>query len=587
MAETITCPKCGAEIEVAQALSERLATSLRAEFEAKDRLRDEAIARREAAVRAAKERLEADRAALDEKVSEQLKAREAALKARLKKQADEDAAAEVQTLNEQLAEMKVKLGTAKKAEAEARRKELELKEREEQLALEVEKAVQQERTKIREAARAQALEQAQAESAERDAELDRLRAVSEEQEKRLAQARATELGLVKREAALRDREASVALDVERQLLERQQAIKEEARRQVEEQHRLREAEQDKKITDLVSQMEEWKRRAEQGSQQLQGEVQELVLEDELRRRFPFDAIEEVPKGMQGADTVHRVRDATAAECGVILWESKRTRNWSDGWLAKLRDDQRAAKADLAVLVSEALPRGCDTFAFIDGIWVTSWSCAFGLAEALRMSLQEVGKARRATQGQQGKMEMLYGYLTGPEFAHRVTGIVESFSSLRDDLQDEKRAMQRIWAKREKQLERALTSSSGLYGDLQGIVGRSLPAIETLELPAGIEAPVASGHEGESSGVDKAEGADDELVVVSATPVSLDRAIRFLREHPGFHGRQELVDGAGIDEREWSDVADQLATDPRVERAGVKRGTRYRWVGRSVVRPPEA
>ena len=168
---------------------------------------------------------------------------------------------------------------------------------------------------------------------------------------------------------------------------------------------------------------------------------------------------------------------------MILWESKRTKNWTDSWLPKLRDDQRAMKAELAALVSVALPEGAQPVSQIDGVWVSDYACATGLARALRQGLLGVASATQALEGKQGKMDMLYAYLTGPEFRNRVEGLLDPFRTMMDDLRKEKAAIQRLWSKREKQIERASGSASGLYGDLQGIVGGTIPELEALRLPA--------------------------------------------------------------------------------------------------------
>ena len=250
---------------------------------------------------------------------------------------------------------------------------------------------------------------------------------------------------------------------------------------------LKEAEKDKLIKDLTTQIGDLKRKSEQGSQQLQGEILEIQLEDLLARTFPHDSIDEVPKGIKGADVLQNVYDATGNRCGAILWESKRTKSWSDKWLPKLRDDQRAAKAEIAAIISIELPKDVSTFSNIDGVWVTNWSCTIGLATALRSSLIEVAHAKQALDGQQGKMDLLYSYLSGSEFRHRVEGIVEAFVTMKTGLDKEKRAMERIWSEREKQLDRAIRQTAGLHGDLSGIIGQALPAIEQLELPA-LESP---------------------------------------------------------------------------------------------------
>jgi hypothetical protein len=185
----------------------------------------------------------------------------------------------------------------------------------------------------------------------------------------------------------------------------------------------------------------------------------------------------------GGDVTHRVNGPLGQPCGTILWESKRTKNWSDGWLAKLREDQRAAKAEIAVIVSQALPKGVDTFDLVDGVWVTHPRAALPVAMTLRHTLLEVSLARQSSEGQQTKMEMVYQYLTGPRFRQRVQAIVEAFSSMQEDLDKEKRAITKQWAKREEQIERVMGATVGMYGDLQGIAGRSLQEIEGLGFAA--------------------------------------------------------------------------------------------------------
>jgi hypothetical protein len=234
--------------------------------------------------------------------------------------------------------------------------------------------------------------------------------------------------------------------------------------------------------------EELKRKAEQGSQQLQGEVQELELENLLRLKFPFDSIEPVAKGEFGGDVLQRVVSQTGHQSGSILWESKRTKNWSDAWLTKLREDQRTAKAEISILVSQILPKGIDAFDVIDGVWVTSPRAALPVATALRYTLLQVSTARQANEGQHTKTEMVYQYLTGPRFRHRVEAIVDAFSSMKDDLHKERKAIMKQWAKREEQIDRVMDATVGMYGDLQGIAGKSLQEIDGLELSA-LEGPV--------------------------------------------------------------------------------------------------
>src|SRR5262245_5101187 len=212
--------------------------------------------------------------------------------------------------------------------------------------------------------------------------------------------------------------------------------------EAEESLKLKVSEKEQQIYSMQRQIDDLKRKAEQGSQQLQGEVLELELEATLRTHFPQDYIEPVGKGEFGGDVLQRVAGPIGHPCGSLLWETKRTKNWTDAWLAKLRADQRAAGAELAVLVSNALPKGVETFGYVDGIWVTDFRFVVPLAIALRQSLIEVASARQAQEGQDTKMELVYQYLTGPKFKHRVEAIVEKFADMQADLNRERRAMTR-------------------------------------------------------------------------------------------------------------------------------------------------
>jgi hypothetical protein len=311
-------------------------------------------------------------------------------------------------------------------------------------------------------------------------ELQDLRRQAAEKDERLRAAEQAELELRKQKRALEERERRLELETARRLDEERCKIEEQAIRQVEEQHRLRDAEKEKKLQDALAVNEELRRKLQQGSQQTQGEVLELELEELLRAEFPFDHIEPVPKGMNGADLVQRVHNKTGHCCGTVVWESKRTKGWSDAWIQKLKDDLRLVKGDIAVIVSEALPKDIDNFGQLKGVWVTGRSCALSLAAALRCMLIEVSTTRAAAICKNEKMEVLYSYLSGSEFKQRVEAIVESFIEMQEDLQEERRVTERRWSKREKQIQRVITNTSGMYGDLQGLIGSSLRTIAALE-----------------------------------------------------------------------------------------------------------
>ena len=291
----------------------------------------------------------------------------------------------------------------------------------------------------------------------------------------------SELELLKQKREIELERSQLKLQVARELDSGRQQLVEETKKQFAQEFELKIAEKDKQIGDLRKTADDLKRKADQGSQQLQGEVQELALEAMLESHFRHDKICPVAKGQSGADALQRVFDLDGRECNSILWESKRTKAWSKSWLEKLRDDQRNAKAAFAVLVSEALPAGITTFGLVEGVWVCSWSCIVPLATALRIGLIETAKANVAAEGQSEKMELVYQYLAGQEFQQRISGIVEAFVSLQTEMAKEKRSMNLIWGRRGKQLERAIANAAGFYGDLQGIVGASLPTLPELSL----------------------------------------------------------------------------------------------------------
>jgi hypothetical protein len=242
------------------------------------------------------------------------------------------------------------------------------------------------------------------------------------------------------------------------------------------------AEKEKLIAEMQKQIASLNQKVEQGSQQLQGEVLELDLEAQLRAEFPHDHIEPVPKGMRGADILHHVFTSTGQECGTIIWEAKRTKGWNNGWTAKLKEDQRTAKAELAVIVSVALPDTIRNFGVVDNVWLCDRVSMLALATALRQGLVGAATARLAETGKQGKMEELYQYLCSTEFRQHVEGLVESFVELQKELGKERRAMEKIWAAREKQITRAIRHTALLYGSIQGIAGGgALPEIKQLQL----------------------------------------------------------------------------------------------------------
>ena len=384
-------------------------------------------------------------------------------------------------------------------DADAAKREAALREREEALAKaqqtvddQVTEKVRLERNRIVAEEAKKAKLAVQMDLDQKDREKSDLQALLQQRDDKLAEAQQAQAELIRKKREYEDAKRELDLTVEKRVQEGLAVTREQAKKEAEEGLKLKVMEKEQTIVSMQKQIEELKRKAEQGSQQLQGEVQELELEALLGAKFPFDTIEPVPKGEHGGDVLHHVTSPSGQSCGMILWESKRTKNWSEGWLVKLREDQRSAKAEVAVIVSQVLPKGVETFELVEGIWVVHPKAMLPVAVTLRQMLIEVASARQSTEGQQTKMEMIYEYLTGPRFRHRVEAIVEAFSTMKDDLDKEKKAITKQWAKREKQIERVMQATVGMYGDLQGIAGKSLKEIEGLELTA-LNPPTSEGE----------------------------------------------------------------------------------------------
>ena len=374
---------------------------------------------------------------------------------------------ERQRLNAALAEREKNLA-ATAADLEARSKSV---------AEEIAKGLEAERAKLREAASREAAEKSSLAIKDLEDQLAR-------QNKRVADAEAAELELRKKQRELQEAKASMELDMARKLDEERQRIAETARVQAADAEALKLADKDNKIKILTEQIAALQKRAEQGSMQAQGETLELALESSLRTAFPFDEISEIKKGQRGADTLQRVRTHSGHDCGSILWEAKRAANWSHDWPDKLKQDQREAKADLAVIVTTCPPAGLRGIGQSEGVWVCEPPFAAALAAALRQGLVSTASARLQQTNSADKMAILYEHLCSVGFRQNFEAIVESFLGLKEQLDAEKRAFAKQWKEREAQLEKAITHTAALYGGIQGIAGReALPEIRSLALPA--------------------------------------------------------------------------------------------------------
>lgn len=301
-------------------------------------------------------------------------------------------------------------------------------------------------------------------------------------DEKLAEARKAELKLREEKLRLDEERKSFEVEKQRQLDTERERIRAKTLEEFSETHRLKDLEKEKQLTDMKRRVEELQQQMSQGSQQLQGEVLELDLEAMLRLAFPFDEIKPVEKGVRGADIVQTVRTNHGNTCGVILWEMKRTKTWSDGWTTKLKDDLRSAGANEPVIITTALPKEMKTeFGYFDGVWVCSPKLIQPMAELLRRGLIGVAKEKHSNQNKGDKAVMVYEYLNSHVFGQQIQNIVETYREAQEQIQRERAAFEKIWRTREAQNMRIITSAASVYGQIQGMVGPSLPSIKGLDL----------------------------------------------------------------------------------------------------------
>jgi hypothetical protein len=416
----ITCPNCGQEFEMSDALTGRIRKHLKEELLQDVKRREAEVKEKSKALKAQEKQITKSREAIDEEIEAKLKERLSEAEKKAAKKLEGQYADQLKELQSDLEEKDTAIKTFRKQELELRKEQRKLKEAAESLELDVARKMDEEREKIRE----------------------------------------------------------------------------ETSKKIDEENRLKDLEKDKVISDLKASLADMKRKVEQGSMETQGEVLEQDFEEQLKAFFVHDDIQPVPKGIKGADLVQTVRTPMGGECGVLLWETKNTKAWSNNWIPKLKDDMIEIRASIAILVSVVLPAGIKRFGPVDGVWVSDPLCAIPLAAALREQLEAISREQTASTGKSEKMEALYQYLAGVEFKQKIEGIIEAFTSMQEQLNKERRAMEKHWKQREKEIDRVVKNTVGLYGDMQGIIGGQIPAIPALELDGEAAKRLPDGSEAE-------------------------------------------------------------------------------------------
>jgi len=416
MSVKITCPKCTHQFEPTEALSSALREQMKEEYNKKWK---EEMLKRDKAMQDREQELVAQRAQMQQQTA-QLQAQKANIEAELAQRLAEATKAKEQEL---LQKIKVQV------------------------------------------------------AADYEHEKGLLQEANKNIEEKLQEARAKELASLNQIKALKDREHELNMEVQRTLIAEREKMTEQLRKEEDEKSKLKEAEfqmrlkeKDKQLEDQRKLVEEMKRKAEQGSMQLQGEVQELALEQLLKENFPFDLITEVGKGVRGADCIQTVRNHYGQPCGKIIFESKRTKDFSEDWIEKLKADMRGQGADLAVLVTQAMPKDMNSFGERNGIWVCTFDEVKALVYVLRAWIIKVYNTHQSHENKGDKMTLLYNYLVSGEFAEQWKAIREGFTIMRNSIQTERNQMEKLWKAREKQLEKVLLNAAHIRGSIEGISG---------------------------------------------------------------------------------------------------------------------
>jgi hypothetical protein len=437
----IKCPKCDTEISVEDVLASQIEEKVRGNYERK-------WEEKEIEIKEQREELEN--------------------KDREIKQKEEGINSKVEELVNQ---QKVKFaGEMKIKEAELERKKGEMEE-------EKEEAIKKEKQRL------QIKIKSELES-EMKTELNNYKKEVEEKNQKISELKLKELSFIKKEKELKEREKDMELELERKMADERKKMEDEFEKYHEEKHRMKIREKEEEIVGYKKLIEEMKRKSEQGSMQMQGEVQELELEDMLRELFSEDEISSIGKGVEGADVMHIVKDRFGKVCGTILYESKRTKGFSEKWIEKLKQDQRRLGAELAIIVTQVLPKEMKSFGEQKGVWICRFSEVKGIVCLLRNQVKSLSEVKNAQQNKGTKMEILYRYLTGNEFRQQLEAIVEGFVDSKDQITKERIVMEKQWKQREKLSEKVLINAANMYGSIKGIAGASIQEIKILELPEG-------------------------------------------------------------------------------------------------------
>ena len=454
---TITCPNCHTKISIEDALYTQLESQFNKDIQEKREQYKKAQLELQQKTEALKKEQEQFEDKLQDALTLRLRAKEQDLRA---------------SISKEMMQIKEQEEALLKAELDKKSKELLTMQQE------ADRKLQEALQESKREQEAQIKAQLEQESALKVKELED---ALQEKSAQIQELEASKAEIAKLKMQMQEAEAKAKSEAQIEFYEKLAEEKQKAIQEVNSQNELKLKEADEKMRQLQEQLQMAQRKAEQGSMQTQGEVQELAIEEYLATKFPLDTIEEIKKGQRGADCMQIVNTQEQSNCGKIYYESKRTKEFQKSWIEKFKADMREKGADVGVLITSVLPKELERMGFYDGIWVCTYDEFKGSVALIRNSLIQVSLAKLSQEGKSDKMALLYNYLTGNEFAMQVEAIVEGFTTMQSDLQKEKNAMARIWKQREKQLEKVLDNTIGMYGSIKGIAGNAIGNVKALEL----------------------------------------------------------------------------------------------------------
>ena len=479
----IQCPKCEARIDVQGVLYRQIQADLQKEFQ--DELADQrrVFELRESSLNKRQKALEEEKRGLQDSVEEGVRKKISEEKKRietqLRKRFEDENSEQISSMQKELSEKSTQVKQLHRAQSDVERLKREKEELKDTLKAEAEKELSVKLSEEKKRIETQVRKRLEDDTSEQLASMRKELSEKSEQVKQLHRAQSDVERLKREKEELKD---TIEADAQKKITDTVRAEKEKIQKTLEDRALLKLSEKDHVIDQLKNQLQEAQRKAEQGSMQIQGEVQELAIENWLRSAFPLDSVNEIKKGARGADCLHVVNTPTRPNCGSIYYESKRAKEFAPRWIEKFKDDLREKGADLGVIVTETMPRDMERMGLREGVWICNFEEFKGLCAVLRETVVRVSRVTAAQEDKGEKTLMLYHFLTSNEFKMQVEAIVEGFTQMQTDLLSEKRAMQGIWKKREKQIEKVLLNTTNMHSAIKGIAGNAIPSVPQLELP---------------------------------------------------------------------------------------------------------